>query len=150
LSRQETFIRLGAIRAVADWNRRVIAAVIGVHKFIASVCYIKIQHPAHSRTDRYERVIARVRDKQGAISLQLNPRRLSKGIRPRENAGRPHALTKMSRPYRGTRDADNESQQCEKEPPGIFHSIPFLREVAKAALQLRRAISIQAEGNKDT
>src|SRR5207245_11323150 len=59
-SRQQTLFRLTAIRAVADRNRRVITAVIGMNRFIASVRDIKMQHAADARTDGHERVITRI------------------------------------------------------------------------------------------
>jgi hypothetical protein len=49
----------------------------------------------------------------------------------------------MSRPYRSTKAADNESQECDKQPLCMFHCIaPYSREAANADALERRAIPL--------
>ncbi len=69
LFRQKTFLRLASVSAVANWNGRVVAALIGVHKLIAIICYIEMQHAAYSRTDGHKRIVSRISNEQGRIRL---------------------------------------------------------------------------------
>src|SRR5690349_20263363 len=126
LARQKLF-GLAAVRAVADWIRRVIAAVIRMNNLGAPIRDFKTQHAADTGTDRDERIISRVTDNQRRISPQIKFRWRPKRIAPREHTRRPNLLAERLGRFHGNQDSSSENHQGDKQYYSIFHRIPPLR-----------------------